>query len=149
MPLHIGKSQAALLFFLLDSEQRVDPLRLTKGIFIFTMEASEKWLDQQERYKFIPYNLGPYSQSLRDDLDRLIEEGYVRISKVRDKTWDYYYLSEKGKKKAHEAAKNLPDEAATFLRKIRKWVLVVSTKKLLDTVYERYPAYAVKSVFRQ
>jgi uncharacterized protein YwgA len=148
MPLHIGKSQAALLLFLLDSEQRVDPLRLTKGIFIFTMEAPETWLGKQERYQFIPYNLGPYSQSLRNDLDRLVDEGYVRISKVRDKNFDYYYLSEKGEKKAHEVARHLPNEAATFIRKIRKWVLVVSTRKLLDTIYDRYPAYAVKSIYR-
>lgn len=149
MPLHIDKSQAALLLFLLDSEQRVDPLRLTKGIFIFTMEAPETWLSKQERYKFIPYNYGPYSQRLRNDLDQLVEQGYVLISKVRDKNWDYYYLSEKGKKRAHDVATSLPNEAATYLRKVRKFVLNVSVRKLLDTVYDRYPAYAVKSIFKR
>jgi hypothetical protein len=148
-PLHIGKSQAALLLFLLDSARTVDPLRLTKGIFIFTMEAPDSWLAKQERYQFIPYNYGPYSQSLRNDLDRLVEQRDVLASKVRDKNWDYYYLSKKGKKRAQEAANYLPTEAVTYLRKVRKYVLRVSVRKLLDTVYDRYPSYAVKNVFKR
>lgn len=149
MPLLFGKSQIALLLFLLDSEQTLDPIRLMKGMFIFSMEAPETWLARHERYQFIPYSYGPYSRSVEDDLDHFIQNGYVRISKVAGKTWDYYYLSEKGKKKARELADAMPPDAATYLRRIREFVLKVSFRKLLDTVYAKYPAYAVKSVFRR
>lgn len=148
MPLLIGKSQIALLLFLLDSERTLDPIRLMKGMFIFTMEAPETWLAKHERYQFIPYSWGPYSRTVDDDVDQFIKQGYVRISKVAGKNWDYYYLSEKGKKKAKELADAMPPEAATYLRRVRQFVLKVGFRELLDTVYEKYPAYAVKSVFR-
>ncbi len=39
VPVLIGKPEAALLLFLQDSEQRLDPIRIMKGMFLFSMEA--------------------------------------------------------------------------------------------------------------
>jgi DNA-binding PadR family transcriptional regulator len=149
MPLLIGKSDVALLLFLLDSDQRLDPIRIMKGMFIFSMEAPETWLAKYERYRFIPYSYGPYSRDVDDSLDQLVEHGYVKISKMAGKSWNYYYLSDKGRQKAQELAQIMPPEAANYLRKIRDFVLRVDLRKLLDTVYTKYPSYATKSVFRR
>lgn len=149
MPLFLGKSQTALLLFLLDSEHNVDPIRLMKGMFIFSMEAPETWLASYERYQFIPYSYGPYSRNVDDDLDQLVEHGYVRVTKIPGKTWNYYSLSKEGEAKARELGASLPADAAIYLRRVREFVLKLSFRKLLDTVYAKYPAYAVKSVFKR
>jgi hypothetical protein len=149
MPLFLGKSQIALLLFLQDSEHNVDPIRLMKGMFIFTMEAPETWLARYERYQFIPYSYGPYSRNVDDDLDQFVKHGYVRVSKIPGKTWNYYSLSAEGEAKARELAASLPADAAVYLRRVREFVLKLSFRKLLDTVYAKYPAYAVKSVFKR
>src|SRR5438132_12224888 len=73
VPLLIGKPEAALLLFLEDSEQRLDPIRIMKGMFLFSMEAPEAWLGKYERFQFIPYSYGPYSKGLHDSLDQLVE----------------------------------------------------------------------------
>jgi uncharacterized protein len=149
VPLLIGKPETALLLFLQDSEHRLDPIRIMKGMFIFSMEAPEKWLATYERYQFIPYSWGPYSKDLDDSLDQLVQHGYIKISKMAGKSWNYYYLSDKGKEEARKLAKTLPPEAEGYLRKIRDFVLRVDFKTLLDTVYKKYPAYATKSVFKR
>jgi len=120
-----------------------------KGMFIFSMEAPEKWLATYERYQFIPYSWGPYSKALDDSLNRLVQDGYIKISKMAGKSWDYYYLSDKGREEAQKLAKTLPPDARTYLRKVRDFVLRVDFTTLLDTVYKKYPEYATKSVFKR
>jgi uncharacterized protein YwgA len=149
VPLLIGKPETALLLFLLDSEHRLDPIRIMKGMFLFSMEAPEAWLARYERYQFIPYSYGPYSKGLHDSLDQLVEHGYIKVSKMAGKSWNYYYLSDKGKTETRELAKTLPPEAARYLQKVRDFVLRVDFRTLLDMVYKKYPDYATKSVFKR
>lgn len=147
VPLLIGKSQIALLL-ILDGEQTLDPIRIMKGLFLFSMEMPEQLLPSYERYDFIPYSFGPYSYDIDRDLDRLVEHGYVKISKKAGKSWNYYYLSEKGKREAQKLSSDMPPKAIAYLRKIRAFVLSVSFTKLLDTIYAKYPHFAAKSVYK-
>lgn len=143
----LGKPEIALLL-ILDGEQTLDPIRIMKGLFLFSMETPEQLLPSYERYHFIPYSFGPYSYRIDQDLDRLVEHGYVKISKKAGKSWNYYYLSEKGKREAHKLSRDMPPQAIAYLRKIRAFVLSVSFTKLLDTIYAKYPRFATKSVYK-
>jgi hypothetical protein len=148
VPVLIGKPQIALLL-ILDGEQTLDPIRIMKGLFLFSMETPEHLLAPYERYDFIPYSFGPYSYDIDRDLDRLVEHGYVKISKKAGKSWNYYYLSEKGKREAQELASEMPPQAIAYLRKVRTFVLSVSFTKLLDTIYAKYPGFATKSRYKR
>lgn len=147
MPL--TKTQTTLLLFFLESERKLDPIRIMKGLFIFSMEAPPTWLPSDARYEFVAYSYGPYSRQVDADLNRLSLQGYLQQSRAAGKTWNYYSLSDKGTEKAVEIAKEYPPAAVRYLHKIREFVLGLTFRKLLDTIYERYPAYAVNSVFKK
>ena len=145
----LTKTQAALLLFFQDSERKVDPIRIMKGLFIFSMEAPEAWFPKDERYSFIAYSYGPYSRQVDVDLDRLTLKGYLQTSRAPGKTWSYYTLSESGKSAAKELQTSIDPKAVNYLHQVREFVLGLTFRRLLDTVYARYPDYAVNSVFKK
>jgi hypothetical protein len=145
----LTKTQISLLLFFQDSERKVDPIRIMKGIFIFSMEAPETWFPKDERYSFIPYSYGPWSRHVDADLESLRLKGLLKTSQAPGKTWSYYSLSEAGKSVAKELENSLDPKAVSYLHQIREFVLRLSFRNLLDTVYARYPDYAVNSVFKR
>jgi hypothetical protein len=144
----LTQKQATLLLYFLGTERKLDPIRIMKGIFIFTMEAPDAWLTPDSRYNFKPYSWGPYSKEVDSDLSRLTLYGYLNQTQAIGKSWNYYSLSALGKEKAAEAAAALPPAAVAYLSKIREFLLGLTFRKLLDTVYARWPEYAVNSVFK-
>jgi hypothetical protein len=142
-------TQSILLLFFLDSPKVLDPIRIMKGIFIFTMESPLAWLPQESRYQFVPYSYGPYSRQIDADLNRLKLQGLLTSSQAAGRNWDYYSLTEQGTATALELKRTLDPKALAYLHRVREFVLSLSFRKLLDSVYERYPAYAVKSVFKR
>lgn len=142
-------TQKTLLLFFLGSERRLDPIRIMKGLFIFTMEAPEPWLPSATRYEFVPYSYGPYARQIDIDLNRLKLLGLLQSSQAPGRHWDYYSLTEQGQAKAVELESSLDPRAVTYLHKVREFVLGLSFSRLLDTIYERYPDYAVNSVFKR
>jgi hypothetical protein len=144
----LSTTQITLLLFFLGSERKLDPIRIMKGLFIFTMEAPELWLPRESRYHFVAYSYGPYSRGVDFDLNRLTLQGYLRQSQAAGKSWNYYSLTEAGEKKATEIAGSFPPAAVTYLKSIREFVQGLGFRRLLDTIYAKYPEYAVNSVFK-
>src|ERR1700694_2121808 len=145
----LTKSQIALLLFFQGSERKVDPIRIMKGLFIFSQEAPEAWFRKSERYSFIAYAYGPYSRQVDADIDRLALRGYIQASQAPGKSWSYYTLSEAGKAIAKEVQSSIDPKAVTYLHQVREFVLGLTFRRLLDTIYARYPDYAVNSVFKK
>ena len=56
--------------------------------------------------------------------------------------------TDQGKEKAAQVASDFPVPAVRYIQKVREFVLGLTFRKLLDTVYARYPDYAVNSVFK-
>lgn len=145
----LTKAQATLLLFFLQSEKKLDPIRIMKGLFIFTMEAPPSWLAPESRYHFVPYSYGPYSREVDTDLNRLTLGGYIEQSQAPGRSWNYYSLSDKGKEEATQLLQEFPVPAVRYIQDVREFVLGLTFRKLLDTVYARYPTYAVNSVFKK
>lgn len=145
----LTKTQIALLLFFQDSGRKVDPIRIMKGLFIFSQEAPEAWFPKDERYTFTPYSYGPWSRQVDADLDSLTLKGLLQTSQAPGKTWSYYTLSETGKAAVKELQSSLDPKAVSYLHQVREFVLKLSFRSLLDTVYARYPEYAVNSVFKR
>ena len=148
MPSPLSKTQQTLLLFFLESEKRVDPIRIMKGLFIFTMEAPPRWMSPEERYKFVPYSYGPYSREVDRDLNALSLRGYIQTSSDAGRSWSYYSLTPAGKEIAAQVSQEFPPAAVSYLKQVREFVLGLSFRQLLDTVYKKYPTYAVNSVFK-
>lgn len=140
--------QATLLLYIDSGEEQLDPIRIMKGMFVFTMEAPAQWLPREQRYEFVPYTYGPYSAQVNADLNTLSLLGYVNSHSVPGRSWLYYSSSEKGKRAAESLASTYNKEALDYLQRLRQFIVGLSFRSLLNVVYQKYPEYAVNSVFK-
>ena len=122
----------------------LDPVRIQKGMFLL---AKEGGLPPSEVYKFEPYNWGPYSRSLRNDLDRLTAEGFVQTRNVSGYSWSRYSLTTDGLAYARRLLKDTPSDICHSVIAIKRRITALSFSRLLQDVYANYPEYATKSLF--
>lgn len=137
-----------LLFVALDGAPHgLDPVRLQKGLFL---DAEEGDVGDDEKYAFIPYNYGPMSAQIYTDLADLVSEGLVEAVPVKGQSWSRYVATDKGLEAGRDILSGDPSGAtAQHLYRIKKDVASKTFKALLEDVYEKYPAFAEKSVFRR
>lgn len=137
-----------LLFIALDgAPQGLDPIRLQKGMFLFAMEEGT---DPTEAYQFVPYNYGPMSAQIYRDLEFLSKQDLVEAVAVDGQSWARYSATEQGLVAARDLLAQEPSQAAAQrLYEIKVDVSSHSFKEVLEDVYDRYPEFASKSVFRR
>jgi DNA-binding PadR family transcriptional regulator len=137
-----------LLFLALDgAPEGLDPVRLQKGMFLFSQEAASS---EDEKYQFVPYNYGPMSTQIYKDLESLEAQGLVESVPVRGQSWARYSATKEGLIGARDLLAQEPSEsAAQRLHAIKREVASKSFSAVLEDVYDRYPQYASKSVFRR
>ena len=137
-----------LLLVALDGAPRgLDPVRLQKGMFL---DAQESDAQEGEKYTFVPYNYGPMSAQIYSDLDDLLAEGLVEGVPVEGQSWSRYVATKKGLDVGQELLdRDSSRDVGEQLYKIKKEVASKTFKALLEDVYERYPDFASKSVFRR
>lgn len=124
----------------------LDPIRVQKGMFLLSKEGG---LPANESYTFSPYNWGPFSREVRNDLDRLVAEGYAQARDVPGYSWKRYLLTAAGIDYARHLLHEEVDSATAHrVVNIKQRVGSVSFNKLLDDVYTAYPDMAVNSLFR-
>jgi len=127
--------------------------RLQKLVFLMEQELDEvpaASLDSPD-YNFIPYDYGPFSKELYDDLDSLEEAGFIDVEeepmadgKVKyiyrltrqGQSWVQNQLADSSAGEAHSLAENLASEYNDML-----------LSDLIDEVYAEYPEYAENSVW--
>jgi len=144
----IGPRQEQLLALLgSGNAAELDPVRIMKGLFVFTKEAPELWVPAEHRYEFVAYDYGPCSFEVYRDLDRLEAAGYVVSSETPWRSWKTYRLSDKGREFLRGVS--VGAEAREYLRRIHDFVTSLSFDRLLRVIYQKYPDFAVNSVFNR
>jgi uncharacterized protein YwgA len=140
-----------MLFISFEGAPRgLDPVRLQKGMFLFGQEVAEVPPDQ--KYTFRPYNYGPMSKAIYDDLDGLVADGLVETVPAEGQSWSRYRPTARGVelgKQLLEAADSETRFGVQHLYDTKRAVAGMSFDALLEDVYERYPAFATNSVFRR
>lgn len=124
----------------------IDPIRIMKGLFIFSQEVKNEWIDPDSLYEFIPYHFGPCSFEIYDDLHNLKALGYLVSQQIKGQNWDYYSLSKSGSKLNDQIM--IDSKAEKFLKTIKEFVIKTPFYLLLRAIYKEYPDYAQKSVFK-
>jgi len=137
-----------LLAFLAAGPNRLDPIRIMKGMFIFGQEAPAEWLEGIQMYEFQPYNWGPFCQDIYRDLDELRGRGLVETTEDPGASWKYYNATAAGCALSDDLARYYRTPLLAFLKQIREYTLRHSFEDLLRAVYKKYPKYAVNTVFR-
>jgi len=113
-------------------------------MFLFAQRSKAS---EQEKYQFEPYDYGPFCSAIYSDLARFEASGLIR--KEDGARSPAYSLTTLGRAAAGRLAESVPAERLSYLQQVRSWVLVRSFNQLLTDVYEMYPDYAVRSVFKQ
>ena len=150
MPTQLTTQQLTLLAFLHGAgKEELDPVRIMKGLFLVAQEVPAEWLATEDRYQFEPYNYGPYAPTIYDDLKVLTGLGYILPTQRPGITWSYYSLTAQGQQVLEVGRGQLHQGLIRYLDQVRQFVTRLSFRALLDAVYDRYPAFAVNSVFRR
>lgn len=138
-----------ILFLAADPGGPLDPVRVQKGMFLLAMSDA---LGPAERYRFEPYAYGPMSRSLYGDVRLLCRERRLEATPIEGATWRLLQLTAAGEcdaaQRRMQAAREQPDALAR-LAAIRREISALTFSQLLELVYDRYPDYAVRSVFRR
>lgn len=138
-----------------DEEHQIDGrTRFQKLIFLMQMEGNLNDLAPTDTYRFEPYDYGPFSSTLYDDLDIHIERGLIDDSKEEldeeDDIVKYkYQLEPEGQKfiqarLSEGALERIVNEAERIVGQYGDMPL----PELIDLVYSKYPDYAENSVLR-
>lgn len=138
-----------LLFLALENDDEgLDPIRIQKGMFLLAQEGN---LPPRERYWFIPYNYGPMSPRLYRDVDVLVRRGLLERLAADGQTWRRIRATRRGLERARALETEIGSQHISLVRMrgIRRLVVGLDFSRLLTTIYQRYPAYASRSVFRQ
>jgi uncharacterized protein YwgA len=128
--------------------------RFQKLIFLMQKEGNLDQLDPADTYRFEPYDYGPFSSSLYDDLDDHIERGLIEdsmeeIDEEDDIVKYEYRLEQEGREFVEDRLSD--SEIKRIVREAERIVKEYGSLRLpelIDVVYSKYPKYAENSVLR-
>lgn len=132
-------------WLLLAIGDRMEPIQIQKTLFKF---AKESGAPEEELYTFIPYNWGPCSLQIYDDLGQLRDEGLVEFI-PSGRGWNLYHLTEAGIKKASKLREEANSALMEKLEAARSYVTSRDFETLLSDIYKDYPEFASESLFKK
>lgn len=124
----------------------LSPVQMQKALFLMTEQAGEALGDKP--YEFVPHNYGPFCAEVYRDIDALNAKGRMGFLPNHSRPWNSYVLTSEGRETAGAALDKLDPQIRGFLRSVVEWVAELDFPDLLRAVYDKYPDYAVNSVFR-
>ena len=181
MPVDSGMDVLLLLLYAKGASNKVDEpvkgvTRLEKLVYLLDQEGGfHKYISD---YQFEPYDFGPFSSELWDDIETLKDENLVVTKKVtsryfieisdaekaieeenefkedivrhsKKREMEIYSLSEDGKKVAELLFNELTSEEQNVLEKIKKEFNSISLFELIRYVYLKYPKSTTYSKIRE
>ena len=123
--------------------EAMEPIQIQKTLFKFAMESG---IPKKERYEFIPYNWGPCSMEIYDDLGQLRDENLVEFV-PSGQGWNIYHLTKDGEEKAEDLRKSASAKMLKKFSSIRDYVVSRDFETLLSDIYNDYPEFAKESLF--
>lgn len=131
-------------WLLLSIGEYMEPIQIQKTMFKFSMESGAR---KKELYPFIPYNWGPCSMEIYDDLSRLREESLIEFV-PSGREWNVYHMTKKGEEKSAGLRISAESKLVGKLAQIREYVVERDFETLLSDIYEDYPEFARESLFK-
>lgn len=126
-----------------DGPDELDPIRIQKGMFLLGERGPARNL-----YAFRPYNWGPFSRDIYQDLDRLVSRGLLNAKQQPGQSWKRYSATLAGDEVASRLAGTLDGSSVAWMQQCRQFLTERTFSRLLKDVYEAYPGMATKSHFQ-
>jgi uncharacterized protein YwgA len=123
------------------------PIEMQKALFLMKQEAGK--LIKGSFYTFVPYNYGPFDQTIYNDIDALARQGFVALEKADHGRWAYYVITKSGAKRAAALQTDIDDRLTNYAKKAVAWIKSMPFPELLREIYKKYPKFAVNSVFNR
>lgn len=119
----------------------LSPVQAQKALFVLGQEAEGQV--GRDFYQFVPYNYGPFCREIYDDVADLASQGLVMIDNSAKPA--RYIITKTGLDEA--AQSEIAPSLEEYVSAVVGWVAAQSFSQLLNSVYSKYPAFAVNSVF--
>ena len=152
--------------------------RLTKMLFLFKQEALKHFrqgtqITEENFYEFFPWNFGPFSRDVYDDLTFFELRGFIARDESTEDTlpeaaaeWDRWLdlsrsdssddsyseydeqafkLTPRGEKFASSLYESLSHDQRTLLKGFKSKLVTTPLKAMLQYVYSNYPEQTTKS----
>jgi hypothetical protein len=120
---------------------------LQKLLFLFYMEVSPNLKIPAENPGYFSYKYGPYSDSIDDLLNVMIETKSICTSGGRkSSSTELFYLSDAGKIKAKNIFEKLNPNQQQYIIEFRKFWDQKKLVGIMKYVYSKYPDYTNKSI---
>jgi uncharacterized protein YwgA len=136
-----------------DGEPIEGRTRLQKLVFLMQKRLEEAGEDplRSDDYEFVPYDYGPFSKELYNDLDETIAHGMVEGHEEdlgEDKVKYDYEIQDQGKQWVRDQlTKEEAQRILELAEEIKDEYGEVNLSDLIDEVYSRYPKYAENSIY--
>ena len=142
-PPRLRRSDLLLAFLACPSDGHdLDQIRIMKGMFLLSKEGPP---EVRHLFAFEPYHYGPFDKRVYSDLDALELAGLVASEQLSGQNRRLFRPTGAGKRRAREIETSFSPEVARKVREIKQLVTSMSFLQLLRYVYQRHPAYAVRS----
>lgn len=179
----LGADYLLLLLYLNEKEPIKGAVRLTKMMFLFEKQIApvlkEKGLESDKLPDFFPYNYGPFSKDIYQQLDlfksikfidvkdmfadeelsyadNMVENEFIDecyegdIELKTENNYWVYQITDKGSDYVEsELLPNIEEQHKVLLGRFKKKVTDMPIKKILHYVYTKYPEYTDKSLIKQ
>jgi uncharacterized protein YwgA len=137
-----------------DGEPIEGRTRLQKMVFLMQQELEQRGQSGAvgTEYDFIPYDYGPFSKELYDDLDAMIDQEFVDDTEepLRSGKVKYIYEIEDDGEDLVDSEKETWEDADAIMQlaqEIKEDYNDMLLSELIEYVYSEYPDYAERSVY--
>ena len=146
--MNIMNPEDALLCFIAEpgGPYQTDRIRVMKGMFLLAMGDDPNFRDV---FDFQPYAYGPFCADIYHSLESLEAKGLITAQETPPKLQIEYRPTSRGISEAQALVSALPPKAREVLQSTKRLVTTKGFSALLRFVYDRYPAYATKSIARR
>ncbi|MBR0974096.1 hypothetical protein [Bradyrhizobium japonicum] len=120
------------------------PVQVQKLFFLLDREASAAL--GGPHFKFVPYDYGPFDQSVYAGLDDLARRDLALVQNTG--RYRVYGLTQAGQAEGRRALEALAPAARDYVANVARWVRQLSFQQLVASIYNKYPDMKANSVFR-
>ena len=145
-----------VVFLLFHYAETIDGVtKLQKLLFLIEQETEFfKAYEEDIAFEFAPYKMGPFSEYVYEELEFLLSLTAIESDPLNSTTPNIhnsefaekrFTITSKGEKIANELEGQLEPEYREELQVLVETYNQMSLSKLLEYVYQEYPAYAAES----
>lgn len=123
------------------------PVQIQKAVFLVTRNLPNL-VDEGPGYDFIPYDYGPFDQSVYTDAEIMQREGRVEIIRQEGTRWNRYSASDLGVDSGKRILNALGNRERNYIVSLSQWVRAQTFEQLVKAIYAKYPEMRTNSIFR-